>query len=107
MENAETQVEQKNSSLKNGDFKKYYDTTQKRNYWILGYFGGGSVSVVDAYLLGKEYSEETNVPLQTVRIDEISSSRRFKRFKFIFSTEVQTKEVDAEEMENVYQWLTD
>lgn len=91
----------------NGDFKKYYDTKLKRNIWILGYFGGGSVTITEAYELAKEYSKATDAPLEEVRIDEILSSRRFKGFKFIFSTVEQKKEPEAEAMDNVYAWLRD
>jgi hypothetical protein len=98
----------KNRHLKTGDFCKYYDSTQKRNYWVLGYFGGGSVSVVDALELGKEYSDLTGVPLESVRIDEILQSTRYKGFKFIFSTVEQEKEPDVKNvdiMENVHAFL--
>ncbi len=44
-----------------GDFKKYYDTNQKRNIWILGYFGGGSVNIVDAFVLATQYASDVNV----------------------------------------------
>ena len=94
---------------KHRDFKKYFDTTQKRNIWVLGYFGGGSVNIVDAYELAKKYAEATNTPLETVKIDEILYSRRYKHFKYIFSShpEPQQKEKDAAEYENVYQMLSD
>ncbi len=90
-----------------GDFKKYYDTTQKRNIWVLGYFGGGSVNICDAYHLSKQYAEATGVPLENVKIDEILSSRRFKGFKFLYSNDVQASEAGSEQMENVYAWLRD
>lgn len=95
---------------KHGDFRRYYDTTQQRNIWVLGYFGGGSVAIAEAYEIAKLYANKTNVPLETVKIDEILKSRRHKGFKFVFSTEKQTIEPEVKEddrMENVYQWLTD
>jgi hypothetical protein len=96
-----------NADLYNGDFKKYYDTTQKRNIWVLGYFGGGSVNIMDAYRVGCDYSNAIGVPIGSVQIDEILSSRRFKGFKIVYSTTEQEPESDAEVMENVYQWLRD
>ena len=91
-----------------GDFKRYYDTESKRNYWVLGYFGGGAVDICEAYQLAKEYSELVSVPIETVKIDEILSSRRFKGFKFIFSTvENQKPEPESYQMKDVYSWLRD
>lgn len=89
------------------DFTKYYDSTQKRNIWVLGYFGGGSVNITEAYLFAKEYAKATNVPIETVKIDEVLHSRRHKGFKFLYSQKEQTREIGAAEMENVYSWLTD
>lgn len=91
-----------------GDFKRYYDTTQKRNYWVLGYFGGGSVNLVSAMELGKQFAIETGVLIETVTIDEILHSRRHKGFKFISSQALgQKPHAQSVMMENVYQWLTD
>lgn len=92
---------------KHGDFKRYFDTTLNRNYWVLGYFGGGSINVAQAMQAAEQYAVATGVPLDTVQIDEIQHSRRFKRFKVLFSTEVAKKEADAYEMENVFGWLCD
>ncbi len=101
-------MEKKYDLTKHPDFKKYYDTTQKRNYWVLGYFGGGSVNIMDAYRVATQYTIANNkVNIETVQIDEILSSRRFKGFKFIYSQIEQPKEVGAEEMENVHAWLRD
>jgi uncharacterized membrane-anchored protein len=96
-----------NDDLYNGDFKKYYDTTQKRNIWVLGYFGGGSVNIMDAYRVACDYSNTINVPIGAVKIDEVLSSRRFKGFKFIYAITEQTPEPGAEVMENVHAWLRD
>ncbi len=91
-----------------GDFKKYYDTKQKRNYWVLGYFGGGSINILEAYTLAEEFAKSTDLPLSSIKIDEVLKSRRFKHFKFLFSDmQNQEKELDSYEMENVYAWLTD
>jgi hypothetical protein len=91
-----------------GDFKKYYDSKYKRNYWVLGYFGGGAVNIVDAYELAKQFADAIKVPLETVQIDEVLKSRRYKHFKFLYSTvDEQKPEKDSNIIENVYQWLTD
>ena len=98
----------KNPKLYNADFKKYYDTTQKRNIWVLGYFGGGSVNVMNAYQVAADYSNATGVPIGSVQIDEILSSRRFKGFKIVYSTAIQAPENDTTIMANdVYAWLRD
>ena len=90
-----------------GDFKRYFDSTQKRNYWVLGYFGGGSVNIVDAYSIAQQMAATLNVPLNTIRIDEILHSRRYKGFKFIYSM-VPNQTPDTNNiMDNVYAWLTD
>jgi len=92
---------------KNGDFKKYYDTTQKRNYWVLGYFGGGSINVIDAYSIGGELSDALNVPMGTVQIDEIRKSSRYKSFKIVYSLHPNQKpEADSEHSSNVWELLS-
>lgn len=91
-----------------GDLKKYFDTRLKRNYWVLGYFGGGSVNIVEAYKVAQQFAHDTGVPLESVRIDEILHSRRHKSFKFVFSNaENQIPEKDTHQLKNVYEWLTD
>ncbi len=94
-------------NLYNVDFKKYYDSAQKRNIWVLGYFGGGSVNVLSAYIIGVDYANKNNVSIDTVQIDEILSSSRHRGFKFVYSTVIQDPDKDAEIMDNVYQWLRD
>jgi hypothetical protein len=93
--------------LKNADFKMYYDKGQMRNIWVLGYFGGGAVNISNALAVANEYATKTGVPLNTVCIDEIMSSRRFKGFKYMYSTQIQNKAKGAIEMDNVHQWLRD
>jgi len=91
-----------------GDFKRYYDTTQKRNYWALGYFGGGAVPILDAYELAKQFSELVKVPLDTVKMDEVFESRRYKHFKIMFSSAInQTKEEGSYDCDNVWKYLSD
>ena len=92
---------------KHPDFKKYYDTTQKRNIWVLGYFGGGAVPIAEADILAREYANKYDIPYESVVIDEILKSRRFKGFKYIYSTHEQFADVKATDLENVYEWLSD
>ena len=88
-----------------GDFRRCYDTVYKRNYWMLGYFGGGAINIVDAYELAKQFAEAIKVPLESVKIDEIFVSRRYKHLKFLFSDVMnQEKEEGSYEVENFHQW---
>ena len=101
----------KNADLKNADFRWYYDTTQKRHYWVLGYFGGGAVYIANAYRLAQEYAEVCGVPLETVKIDEIMRSRRFKGFKVMYSSHIQEVVEDLVNLSDVtadvWKWLQD
>lgn len=96
-----------------GDFKMHFDIELKRNYWVLGYFGGGSINISEAFELAKDFSQEHNVPLETVHIDEILCSRRYKHFKILFSSDYnedgkdEVAHKDAYQMEKVYTMLTD
>jgi spore germination protein YaaH len=93
---------------KNGDFKKWYDTTEKRNYWVLGYFGGGSINIQNAMEIAKEYSDELNLPFASIQIDEIKQSRRFKGFRILYSMKVnQEIGKDVEEISDIWKWLKD
>ena len=49
-----------------------------------------------AYELAKQFAEAIKVPLESVHIDEIFVSRRFKHFKYIFS-DVMNQEQEKEE----------
>jgi hypothetical protein len=88
------------------DFDIRYDSRLKRNYWILGYFGGGSVNVLSAYNLATFYSEDYNVPLESIQIDEVLQSRRYKGFKFLYSAEKMEADMNASISENVFSDLT-
>lgn len=92
-----------------GDFKKYYDTELKRSYWVLGYFGGGSIKISEIIPIIAAYAKENGVPFEKVYVDEILASRRFKGFKFISTTEKMENVGVGEvtEMEKVYAWLRD
>jgi hypothetical protein len=90
------------------DFKKYYDTKYKQNIWVLGYFGGGSINIIDAYKISVQFAKSVGVPLNTINIDEIFISRRYKGFKYIFSSiDDQKSEPDSYQMEDVLIWLRD
>lgn len=96
-----------------GDFQMLFDTELKRHYWVLGYFGGGSINISEAFELAKDFSQTHIVPLETVHIDEILSSRRYKHFKILYSndySENAKEEIahkDAKQMEKVYAMLRD
>lgn len=92
---------------KHPDFNIYYDNKLKRNYWILGYFGGGAIPIAEADVIAREYARENKIPYKTVVIDEIFKSRRFKGFKYMYSTEEQIPHIDAEVMADVFKFLTD
>ncbi len=90
------------------DFKKYFDSTYKRNYWVLGYFGGGSVNIEKAYDLAMQFSDAIKVPLDSVRIDEILSSRRYKGYKFMYSViAYQKPQKGAEEIKDFHAYMCD
>lgn len=89
-----------------GDFEIRYDTRLKRNYWLLGYFGGGSINILDAYNLAIEYVKDYGVPLDKVRIDEVLHSRRYKGYKVIFSTDEMKACKKARISDNVWNDLT-
>ena len=90
-----------------GDFKEYYDRKRKRHIWVLGYFGGGSIHICDVYRIAVQYAKKYSVPVETICAEEILKSRRYKGFKFVFSTEEQAPSETAEAMDNVFEWLTD
>lgn len=90
---------------KYGNFTMYYDSTQKRNIWLMGYFGGGAVNIVNAMEIAKEYAEEANVPLESVQIDEITKSTRVRYFKFFYSNKKQEPIEGARIFENVFEIL--
>jgi hypothetical protein len=94
---------------RNGDFKKYFCKETKRHYFVLGYFGGGSINFNDFKEEAEKFSEETGCPISEVHIDEILSSRRFKHFKFLYAPHFKKQEPlpDSDVMDNVYAWLRD
>lgn len=92
-----------------GDFEVMYCQSTKRHYWLLGYFGGGSINVAKAMEVAKRYCEIYGTSIESVLIDEISQSRRYKYFKVIYSNE-DKELVEIEEKpyvnENVWGFIT-
>ncbi len=89
-----------------GDFQRLYDTKRKRNFWLLGYFGGGSVGIVETMKLAKQFSLLVGVPVESVRIDEVLYSQSYKHFKFLFSDEEnQNPEFGSTHYDNVMEML--
>jgi len=94
------------NKLYNADFKKYYDKTMRRHIWVLGYFGGGPVSIINAMRVAEDYAKENNVSSHSVLIDEIFKSTRHKGFKFVYSQTIQRPVEGVEQMDNVFQYLS-
>lgn len=97
----------KDSNWKNGDFREVWCESAKRYYWLLGYFGGGGVPVLRALAVASDYSKKHEVILESVQIDEIQTSNRYKNFKFAYSTEKQsppTDESDVLKVDNFWTW---
>jgi hypothetical protein len=76
------------------DFTKYYDKSVKRNIWVLGYYGGGSVPIWSTMALAKQYAQATGAKIERVKIDEVLSSRSVQGYKFMYSTEELPMEKD-------------
>lgn len=90
------------------DFKKYWCKTQKENVWILGYFGGGAVNFKAFKEKAEQFAEEVGVSIDTISIDEVLYSRRFKHFKFLKSTQKNQEPVlHSYKTDNVMGWLHD
>lgn len=97
-----------NRLLYNGDFKPYYCTTIKKHIWVLGYFGGGSINFKRFQKVAQDFASSINVDIDTVNIDEITFSSRFKYFKFLTSdTPGQLPIEDSIVANNVMDWLHD
>lgn len=95
-------------SLYNGDFVPYYCNTTKKHIWVLGYFGGGSINYKRFVEVAKDFSDTVGVDINTVCIDEIQNSRRFKYFKYLTSTKPNQIPVDGSVVRNnVFNWLYD
>lgn len=52
-----------------GDFKRYYDTSLKRSYWVLGY--ASNITIPELYELAKHFVLENLVDIKDIRFDEI------------------------------------
>lgn len=92
-----------------GDFKPYFCNRTKRNYWLLGYFGGGAITFGNFKIAASEYSKETGAPIDFVGIEEILTSRRFKGVKVVYSTDANKQEPinGASIVENAWAWFHD
>ena len=62
----------------------YYSEKNKTNYLIVGYFGLTNISL--AYELAKAYSSNYDIPIETVRMETILKSSRYKSMVMIYST---------------------
>ena len=90
------------SEKNNPDWKKIYDTQSKKNLWLIGYFGGGSINFSRYEKIAKEFSEEIGCPIETVEIDEIFNSNWCKGFKYLFSTYASQNKIEGyKELEDV------
>lgn len=91
------------------DFQIWYDTTLKRHYWTVGYFGGGAINISRSVKVAEEYANLHSVGLDSVVVDEIRNSSRYKYFKVFYSDIVQTQ-IDlkdhCEVCDNVWNLLT-
>lgn len=91
-----------------GDFQRLFCKTANFNYWLLGYFGGGAVNVQDMEIVAKQFAEKNGVPYESVRLDTITSSRRYKNFRYVFSVHKgQVPETNSSVMNDVYNHITD
>jgi hypothetical protein len=64
------------------------------------------MNVQDIYQVAQQYAAQHQVPLDSVVVDEVLRSRRFKHFKFLCSQVEQEPVATAKKMEHVYMWLT-
>jgi len=93
---------------KNGDFKAYYCEKMKRHMWVLGDFGGGPIHFESFKEVAQDFSEEYNVKIDTIFIDEVFKSMRYKEFKVIYSmSENQLPDLQSKNVSNVWEYLTD
>ncbi len=92
----------------NADFKKYYCQTWKKNVWVLGYFGGDDIEFGMFKEVAEGFEFETGLDINTIKIGDVRSSRRFRGFKYIYSTSKgQEPLADSITIGDVYKWLTD
>lgn len=91
-----------------GDFTEYYDVKTKRVYWVIGY--ASNISIPELFELAKKYAKLTNCDINTIKVDEILYSRRFKQFKYIYSTQELELPKTVKPMNvfnDVWKWLAD
>lgn len=93
----------------NADCVIYYCKANKYIIWTLGYFGGGSaINIAEITEIANRYAKENDLPFETIVVEEIQRSRRFKYFKMIYSKQKTDKYPEnAEVCENAFDWLFD
>lgn len=64
----------------------------KTNYLIIGYFDLTNIS--SAYELAKAYSYNYNIPIETIRMETIVKSSRYKSKVIVYSTIEDQKPYD-------------
>lgn len=85
---------------------KYFDTSRNQHYHVLGYFS--EISFKAFREVATAFAEETGVPLDSVIIDKIHHSRRFKNFAYLYSAaKGQTPLPGSKQLEDVFDWLED
>jgi len=84
----------------------FYCNRLKRNILILGYSGGGEVNFKNFEKEALRFSYDSGFPIESICINEIHESNRYKQNKFIYSTvENQKKINDYFAVENFYSWV--
>jgi hypothetical protein len=88
------------------DFRRLYSTNSKRNIWLLGYFGGGDINILDVHSAAIQFSSQNNVPLETIKIGEIQVSQWCKYFKFLYSSQDdQSPHEESQIIEDFYKFI--
>lgn len=67
------------------DFKKHYCRKNKRNYWVLGYFGG-TINFKAFQEVAMDYCDEVGVLPDSIFIKKVEESpNTIKGYKYIWS----------------------
>jgi hypothetical protein len=84
--------------------KVFFDTTIKRNYFLLGYF---STSVAAQYKKAQEIAQLVNADVESIHVYKILESRSYKYNDVMYSDKKQQEPLlGAFCLENVHQFLT-
>lgn len=89
------------------DYTLYYCKRLKRHYLTLGYFGGGPLNIEDTHKMAMQFMNLLDVPYESIFIDEILHSRRFKHFKLMYSDEIQEPHPESTLSDDVIKWFHD